>query len=117
MIQHLTRKTLHGVWCALITPWTDKDELDQKRYIKEIRSYRSTGVNGIYTGGTTGEWYAQDDGTFEQITEITCEEGHTVGLPVQIGCTALSPYRSGTMKHVRQVLAWCKKNTPELMPA
>jgi len=55
MIQHLTRKTLHGVWCALITPWTDKDELDQKRYIKEVRSYGSTGVDGIYTGGTTGE--------------------------------------------------------------
>ncbi len=90
MIQRLTRKTLHGVWCALIIPWTDKDELDQKRYIREVRSYGNTGANGIYTGGTTGEWYAQDDATYERITNITCEEGHTVGLPVQIGCTALS---------------------------
>jgi 4-hydroxy-tetrahydrodipicolinate synthase len=90
MSQRLTRETLHGVWCALIIPWTDKDELDQKRYIKEVRSYGSTGVDGIYTGGTTGEWYAQDDATYERITKTTCEEGHAVGLPVQIGCTALS---------------------------
>ena len=90
MIHRLTRETLNGVWCALIIPWTDKDELDQKRYIKEVRSYGSTGVDGIYTGGTTGEWYAQDDATYERITMITCEEGHAVGLPVQIGCTALS---------------------------
>jgi dihydrodipicolinate synthase/N-acetylneuraminate lyase len=33
-----------------------------------------------------------------------------------VGLRCQSPYRSGTMKHVRQVRAWCKKNTPELMP-
>jgi dihydrodipicolinate synthase/N-acetylneuraminate lyase len=90
MIQPLTRKTLRGVWAALILPWTDKDELDAKRFAKEVRSYGSTGVHGIYTGGTTGEWYAQDDATFERISKITCDEGHAVGLPVQIGCTAMS---------------------------
>src|SRR5437868_4595374 len=90
MIRPLTGKTLRGVWAALIVPWTDRDELDTKRYVKEVRSYGPTGVHGIYTGGTTGEWYAQDDDTFERIAKITCEEGHDVGLPVQIGCTAMS---------------------------
>ena len=103
MIQNLTRKTLQGVWCALIVPWTNTDELDQKRYKKEVRSYGPMGVNGIYTGGTTGEWYAQDDVTFERITKITCEEGHAVGLPVQIGCTALST------RAVRQRIRIAKK--------
>jgi dihydrodipicolinate synthase/N-acetylneuraminate lyase len=86
----LTRKTLHGVWCALILPWTDDDEVDPDRFARECRSYGETGVHGIYTGGTTGEFYAQDDESFEAITRIACEEGHAVGLPVQIGCTALS---------------------------
>lgn len=86
----LTRKNLHGVWCALITPWTSRDELDTKRYIKEIRAYKGSGVHGIYTGGTTGEFYAQDDATFDRVTRITCEEGHALGLPVQIGVSALS---------------------------
>jgi dihydrodipicolinate synthase/N-acetylneuraminate lyase len=86
----LTRQTLRGVWCALITPWTDRDELDEARYVKEIRAYGGKGVHGIYTGGTTGEFYAQDDATFERVTKITCDEGHAIGVPVQIGCTTLS---------------------------
>ena len=57
-----------------------------------VCSYGSAGVDGIYTGGTTGEWYAQDDATYERITKLTCDEGHAVGLPVQIGCTALSAW-------------------------
>ncbi|MCE9589346.1 MAG: dihydrodipicolinate synthase family protein [Planctomycetes bacterium] len=89
-ITKLTRKNLHGVWCALLTPWTDRDELDAKRYVKEVRAYKGTGVNGIYTGGTTGEFYAQDDATYERITKITCDEAHAIGVPVQIGCSALS---------------------------
>lgn len=86
----LTRQSLNGVWSALILPWTDDDELDDVRFAKECRSYGGTGVQGIYTGGTTGEFYAQDDRTFELVTRVACEEGHAVGLPVQIGCTALS---------------------------
>lgn len=86
----LTRKTLNGVWCALIVPWTDDDEVDVHRFARECRSYGDTGVHGLYTGGTTGEFYAQDDQSFETIAQIACKEGHAVGLPVQIGCSALS---------------------------
>lgn len=86
----LTRKTLRGVWPALVTPWTDNDQLDQPRFRDEIRAYDGTGVAGVYTGGTTGEFYAQDDETFRQVAQIACEEAHALGLPVQIGCTALS---------------------------
>lgn len=89
-ITPLTRKTLQGPWAALIVPWTDRDELDARRFAMEVSSYGGTGVSGVYTGGTTGEFYAQDDATFEKITEIACAEAHRAGLPVQIGATALS---------------------------
>lgn len=89
-IAPLTRKTLGGVWPALIVPWTDDDQVDEERFVRECRSYGGTGVRGIYTGGTTGEYYAQDDEAFARITRIACEEGRAAGLAVQIGCTALS---------------------------
>jgi len=94
-IQPLTRKNLHGVWSALIVPWTDHDELDARRFASEVRSYGGTGVHGVYTGGTTGEFYAQDDQTFERITRIACEQAHAIGLPVQIGVTTLSTRTTG----------------------
>lgn len=89
-ITPLTRSTLQGVWCALIIPWTDQDELDPRRWAEEVRSYGGKGVNGVYTGGTTGEFYAQDDATFAELTRIACAEAHAVGLPIQIGVSALS---------------------------
>lgn len=90
MATTLSRKTLSGVWPALIVAWTDDDRVDEKRFEKECLSYANTGVQGIYTGGTTGEFYAQDDASFEVITRITCDAGRSAGLYVQIGCTAES---------------------------
>lgn len=89
-LKPLTRRTLRGVWSALILPWDDRDRLDSRRFAREIRSYGGTGVSGVYTGGTTGEFYAQDDATFERVTKLACEHAHAVGLPVQIGASALS---------------------------
>jgi len=89
-IAPLTRKTLSGVWHALILPWNARDELDSRRFAKDIRAFANVGLSGVYTGGTTGEFYAQDDATFERVTKIAIEEAHAMGLPVQIGATGLS---------------------------
>ena len=89
-IPPLTRQTLRGVWPALIVPWNDRDQVDLRRLAQEVRGYAGTGVHGFYTGGTTGEFYARDDATFEKITHTVVEQAHTIGLPVQIGATALS---------------------------
>ncbi len=89
-IKPLTRKNLRGVWSALITPWTKDDKLDQRRFVQEIQGYAGSGINGLYTGGTTGEFYAVDDATHEEMTKIACREAHAIGLPIQIGVSALS---------------------------
>ncbi len=83
----LTSETLHGVWLALLTPWTDADELDESCFADEIRGLAGVGLHGVYTGGTTGEFYAQDNLTFERITKIACHEAHALDMPIQIGCT------------------------------
>ena len=86
----LSRQTLRGVWCALILPWDERDRVDTRRLRQEVRAYGGTGVHGVYTGGTTGEFYAQDDATYERVTRTVVEEAHALGLPVQIGASALS---------------------------
>jgi dihydrodipicolinate synthase/N-acetylneuraminate lyase len=84
-----TTVTMRGVWAALIVPWNDDDRPDVDRFAAEVRSYAGTGVRGVYTGGTTGDFYAQDDHAFEQITRTACREAPAADLPVQIGCTVL----------------------------
>lgn len=89
-IPPLTRQTLRGVWAALVVPWNDRDQVDLRRLAQEVRGYAGSGVHGVYTGGTTGEFYAQDDATYEKITRTVVEQAHASGLPVQIGATGLS---------------------------
>ncbi len=85
----LTRKSAGGVWCALISTWNPDSSLDESRFRKEVAWYAGTGITGVYTGGTTGEFYTQDDDTFKRITDIAVEEAHKAKLPIQIGITSL----------------------------
>jgi dihydrodipicolinate synthase/N-acetylneuraminate lyase len=86
----ITSEILRGVWPALITPWNLDDTVDESRLAEEIRHMAEVGVHGTYTGGTAGEFYAQDDDLFRRITAVACREAHRRDLPIQIGCTALS---------------------------
>lgn len=86
----LAAGSLRGVWAALLTPWDDDDGVDESRLVAEVRAFAAAGVHGVYTGGTAGEFYAQDDTVFRRVTEIVCDEGCRQGIPVQIGCTTLS---------------------------
>lgn len=85
----LSQKTLRGILPALVTPRSDDGEVDERRFVDEIRAFGGTGVHGIYTGGSTGELYAQDDRTFERITAVACREGHEIG--VVAGTSQLAP--------------------------
>lgn len=86
----LTSASLRGVWPALLTPWTADERIDEEALVADILAYAAAKVHGVYSGGTAGEFYAQDDATFAQLTRLVCRTAHASGLPVQIGCTALS---------------------------
>ena len=76
LIKPLTRKTLRGVWSALIP-----------------------------LVGEEGLW----DSAIDRIQRVA--GGGVVGVRCQ------SPYWSGTQQHVKRLIAWCRKHTPELVPA
>jgi 4-hydroxy-tetrahydrodipicolinate synthase len=85
----LTRNTVAGPWCALISTWNPDSTLDESRFRKEVAWYANTGVKGVYTGGTTGEFYTQDDDLFKRINDIAIDEAHKAKLPIQAGITSL----------------------------
>jgi len=44
-----------GVFPALLTPFTNEDELDLQMFEKNLKAQLSAGVNGVIIGGTLGE--------------------------------------------------------------
>ena len=86
----LTRQNFVGPWAGLPVAWTENDEFDEETYRGDVVRCCQVGVPGVYTGGTTGEFYAQEWDEFQRIARATVEECHRHFKPAMIGCTATS---------------------------
>jgi dihydrodipicolinate synthase/N-acetylneuraminate lyase len=94
--QVLTRETFTGPWAGLPVAWTGDDRFDETTYRADVARCCQAGAPGVYTAGTTGEFYAMEFDEWKAITRATVEEGHAHGKPVMIGCT--STYNLGAAR-------------------
>jgi dihydrodipicolinate synthase/N-acetylneuraminate lyase len=94
----LTAKTLHGIWSATKMTWDAKFRFDETAYAQNIRRTIAAKVHGIYTTGSTGEFYAIDDDEFRRMVDIQAELCGGAKMPLQIGCCT-----DATHKTLRQL--------------
>jgi len=83
----LTRDNFIGPWAGLPVAWTDDDRLDEATYRRDVAACCEAGVPGVYTGGSTGEFYAMSFEEFQVVARATVEVCHEHGVPAMIGCT------------------------------
>ncbi len=95
----LTRKTFRGPWAGLPVAWTDDDRYDEKTYRGDVARCCAAKIPGVYTGGTTGEFYALEYEEFTAITDTTIAECKQGGTPVMIGCS--TTFTRGTIRRAR----------------
>ncbi len=81
---------LHGIWAGIPVAWDKAMELDEQAAAADVEACCRAGVHGVYTGGTTGEFYAQDEDTFRRLVRLTVRAARPTSTPVQAGCTSLS---------------------------
>lgn len=92
----LTRANLVGPWAGLPLPWTEHDEIDEQRYRADVARCCAAGMPGVYSGGTTGEFYAMDFEEFKVVAEATVSECRAQNVPAMVGCT--STYTRGACR-------------------
>lgn len=90
---------LRGPWAGLPVAWNEDCSFDEKTYRKDVARCCEAGMPGVYTGGTTGEFYAQDIDEFKAVTDATIQECKNAGTPVMIGCS--STYTLGVINRAR----------------
>jgi len=83
----LTRDSFVGPWAGLPVAWTANDEFDEATYRQDVASCCEAGVPGVYTGGSTGEFYALSIEEFRAVARATVEVCHEHGAPAMVGCT------------------------------
>ena len=92
----LTRDNFKGPWAGLPVAWTDDDRFDEATYRADVAHCCKAGVPGVYTGGTTGEFYAMEFDEFQAIARTTVEECSAHNTPAMIGCS--STYTLGAQR-------------------
>lgn len=82
----LTAKELHGIWAGVTMSWNENFSLDEKSYVTNIERMIRAGVHGIYTTGSTGEFYALEFDEFKRMVDIQADLCGRAKMPLQIGC-------------------------------
>jgi 4-hydroxy-tetrahydrodipicolinate synthase len=90
----LTASEIHGNWATLLLPLNADETIDYALLGAEIDHFIAAQVNGIYSNGSAGEFYAQSEDEFDRISALLAEKCTRAGLPFQLGACHMSPQLS-----------------------
>jgi dihydrodipicolinate synthase/N-acetylneuraminate lyase len=79
-------------------PWNADYSLDEASFRTNLARLCAARVHGIYTTGSTGEFYALAWPEFKRVVELVIEVVAPTGIPVQIGCCS-----DDTLDTLRQI--------------
>ncbi|MFH0963628.1 MAG: dihydrodipicolinate synthase family protein [Planctomycetota bacterium] len=94
----LTAKSLRGVWALVTTPWNSKNDFDEEVFRHDVACQCRSGVHGLYTTGSSGEFFALDFEEFRRLVDVFLDEVKKTRTPHQIGCGAADT--RGTLRRV-----------------
>jgi dihydrodipicolinate synthase/N-acetylneuraminate lyase len=83
----LGRGEIKGTWATLLLPIAEDESIDWRRLEAEIDVLLSSRVDGIYSNGTAGEFYAQTEAEFDRIQQTLAERCEKAGMPFQAGAS------------------------------
>src|SRR3990170_3667988 len=84
----LTAETLKGIWAGVTLSWHEDYVFDEDSFRENLTRLCRYKVAGIYTTGSTGEFYVLDWPEFQHMVDVFMEVMSSTALPTQIGCCA-----------------------------
>ena len=82
----LTAEELRGIWAGVTMVWDEDYRFDEQTYAENIERMIAAGVHGLYTTGSTGEFYVIEYDEFCRMVDIEAELCGRAQKPLQIGC-------------------------------
>ena len=92
----ISKEELTGSWAGLPVVWKDNFSFDEENYRENVRRTCKAKVPGIYTAGTSGEFYAMELDEFKAVSKATVEECQEYGTACMIGIS--STYTLGAQR-------------------
>jgi dihydrodipicolinate synthase/N-acetylneuraminate lyase len=83
----LTASDLRGVWATVLLPVRDDESIDFDRLAVALGRVLTSGVHGVYTGGTAGEFHTLTDAEYDRLHELVAGRCTAAGVPFQLGAS------------------------------
>jgi dihydrodipicolinate synthase/N-acetylneuraminate lyase len=96
----LSATEIFGNWATMLLPINPDDSIDWARLEAQLNTLIEADVNGIYTNGTTGEFWSQTETEFDRLNRMVAEHCETAGMAFQIGACHVSPQL--TLERIRR---------------
>lgn len=80
-----------GIWGAVLLPVDAGGAIDWTALEEEVEILCASGLHGIYTNGTAGEFHTQTEAEFDRLTGIVATRARAAGVPFQIGVCQSNP--------------------------
>ena len=80
-----------GIWGTVLLPVDGRGEIDFGALREEIAILCASGLDGIYSNGTAGEFHNQTEAEYEKIVTIVAEGARGAGCPFQVGVSHTNP--------------------------
>lgn len=87
----LKAEQIVGSWAPVMLPLNDDDTIDYTSLAEQIDYLCASKVSGIYSNGTSGEFYCQSEEEFDRLNGMMAQRCEKAGIPFQIGASHMSP--------------------------
>lgn len=102
-MKKLLGQDIRGVWAAVLLPLDANYQVDFSLLREQLDRLIASGVAGVYTNGTAGEFHNQTEQEFDQLSSLVAECCEQAGLPFQLGVCHPCPIT--TYDRLKRVLA------------
>ncbi|RCS22137.1 dihydrodipicolinate synthase family protein [Phyllobacterium salinisoli] len=86
----LSAQTLEGIWGAVLLPLDRSGGIEWAALSEQLSALHESGLHGVYTNGTAGEFHSQTEEEFDRLSETVAIFCHAAALPFQIGVSNMN---------------------------
>jgi dihydrodipicolinate synthase/N-acetylneuraminate lyase len=99
-----TTAEIRGTYATLLLPIQQNDAIDFGLMREQLQYFIASGMDGVYSNGTAGEFFTESEDEFVQVNQLLAEVCEAANVPYQIGASFPTPHLS--LERIRRAAAF-----------
>jgi len=105
---------IRGTYATLLLPIQADESIDYVLLAEELHVFLASGVDGVYSNGTAGEFYSLDEHEFVRVNQLLAEACELAHVPFQVG--AAFPTAQLSLQRIKRAAEFCPSAIQVILP-